>query len=308
MTRRHIRGCKDRYKQLLSHFVRPSFLMLKAMLLVSVIQGKAWVWESFWRPSFQMGQVWRTGFQSFCILVGSTANGLARTSLSGGLPQFLFEASWPSNVPAMAAMATFEAKILASWARQLSCVCSCVYTVQNQHETSLLKVIMFSLHAELQGHRAFVPHLLFLKKLATSIEVPDSKDPLTKWLHAPQMLEAGNFHENLTETPLTWFAYSSDLATNPASHTPSTSTTPSNTASRLLSAHPLSCEALPKSTSVHIQRMHGIFEKHSHSVSEDKISSLKSIPTAISATAYWGVRPLNIEHGCTSRTFSLNAW
>ena len=147
MTRRHIRGCKDRYKQLLSHFVRPSFLMLKAMLLVSVIQGKAWVWESFWRPSFQMGQVWRTGFQSFCILVGITANGLARTSLSGGLPQFLFEASWPSNVPAMAAMATFEARILASWARQLSCVCSCVYIVQNQHETCksncLFKVIPF---------------------------------------------------------------------------------------------------------------------------------------------------------------------
>ena len=132
MTSRHIRGCKDRYKQLLSHFVRPSFLMLKAMLLVSVVQSKAWVWESFWRPSFQMGQVWRTGFQSFCILVGSTANGLARTSLSGGLPQFLFEASWPSNVPAQT---TLEAKTLTNWARQLCCVCSCVYTAQDQHET-----------------------------------------------------------------------------------------------------------------------------------------------------------------------------
>ena len=41
MTSRHIRGCKDRYRQLLSHFVKPLLLMLKAMLLVSVIQGKA---------------------------------------------------------------------------------------------------------------------------------------------------------------------------------------------------------------------------------------------------------------------------
>jgi len=47
-------------------------------------------------------------------------------------------------------------------------------------KSSLLKVIMFSLHAELQSHRAFVPHLLFPKKLATSIEVPGSKNPLTK--------------------------------------------------------------------------------------------------------------------------------
>ena len=76
---------------------------------------------------FQMDQVWRTGFQSFCISVGSTANGLARTSLSGGLPQFLLEASWPSNVPAMT---TIEAKTLASRAQQLSCV----YTPENQHE------------------------------------------------------------------------------------------------------------------------------------------------------------------------------
>ena len=104
------------------------FWCWKQMLLVSVIQGKAWVGESFWRP---LDSKWiRCGVlasKASAISVGSTANGLARTSLSGGLPQFLLEASWPSNVPAMT---TIEAKTLASRAQQLSCV----YTPENQHE------------------------------------------------------------------------------------------------------------------------------------------------------------------------------
>ena len=169
---------------------------------------------------FQMDQVWRTGFQSFCISVGSTANGLARTSLSGGLPQFLLEASWPSNVPAMT---TLEAKTLASRAQQLSCV----YTPENQHEIWKLTPQGGGFFFESRNVQVacwtsgVVPHLPFLQKTLQVSSMPGWKDPLTKSLHAPQMLEAGNVHKNLTETPLTCFAHSPDLATNPASHTQS---------------------------------------------------------------------------------------
>jgi len=60
----------------------------------------------------------RTGFQSLHNLVGINVNGVARTSLADALLQFLFDASWPSNVPVKT---TLEARAFVS--RELCALC-----------------------------------------------------------------------------------------------------------------------------------------------------------------------------------------